>query len=355
MGLPAFAAPFACTQQSTLVSAPLFEGDAAVLASAYDAGKLPVASGSATKSYAADPPEPVPPMYAHTTGKVCRDDLEPPIRPELPPPFDACPRRTANGGQFSAKTTRAERASQPDTCCYLTFGPMAVPGRALRDADARAVVAPIAKRADWARAGVARGGATRGGAARDDDARAWLADAALEHASIASFARLALDLMAHGAPPDLIAGAHAAALDEIEHARIAFAFASERAGEPFGPGALPIASLARDLASRARDLASLARETFTDGCIGETLAALDARDRAEAARDPRVRRALLRIARDEERHAELAWRIVAWMLRAGGAPVRAALRDVALAADTPLAKRAIRDVIGPCACALFAA
>ena len=36
------------------------------------------------------------------------------------------------------------------------------------------------------------------------------------------------------------------------------------------------------------------------------------------ARDPAVRRALERIRVDETRHAELAWRTVAWALRAAG-------------------------------------
>ena len=55
-------------------------------------------------------------------------------------------------------------------------------------------------------------------------ASAWLADALLEHASIASFAQTTLKLLALGAPSDLIADSQRAALDEVEHAKIVSAW-----------------------------------------------------------------------------------------------------------------------------------
>ncbi|MCA9546694.1 MAG: ferritin-like domain-containing protein, partial [Myxococcales bacterium] len=48
----------------------------------------------------------------------------------------------------------------------------------------------------------------------------WTRQALAEHASVASFARFALHLMAVGAPPDLLVATHQAGLDEIEHARL---------------------------------------------------------------------------------------------------------------------------------------
>lgn len=54
----------------------------------------------------------------------------------------------------------------------------------------------------------------------------WAADAALEHSSIAAFAKLSLDLMAHGAPLDLVRAAHQAALEEIRHTEAACAMAT---------------------------------------------------------------------------------------------------------------------------------
>src|SRR5436190_13763000 len=62
-----------------------------------------------------------------------------------------------------------------------------------------------------------------------------------------------------------------------------------------------------------------------EGCIGETVAALEAREALARASDPAVRAVLARIARDEARHAELAWRTVAWALSIGDERVRAAV------------------------------
>ena len=46
------------------------------------------------------------------------------------------------------------------------------------------------------------------------------------------------------------------------------------------------------------------------------------------ATDPAVRRALSAIAEDESRHAELAWRTVAWAIERGGEAVRVAVASV---------------------------
>ena len=138
-------------------------------------------------------------------------------------------------------------------------------------------------------------------------------DALGEHASIASFSRFALELMALGAPADLVAGAHRAALDEVRHAQITFGLASAFLGSPLGPG-----QLACDALPLRADLASFAQALAVEGCVGETLAAILASARAEAATDGRVAGSLASIAEDEARHAELAWSALAWVLRVGG-------------------------------------
>lgn len=191
--------------------------------------------------------------------------------------------------------------------------------------DGRAVVADVDPSAAW-------GG---GGGADPDDAltpaqRAALADhwtRAMrdEHASVAAFARLSLQLMALGAPPELLRRTHTAALDEVDHARRCAALATRFAGEPRSPGALPAACA--PLA--AVDHATLAVETLREGCVGEAVfAALAARSR-DRATDPEVREALTVIARDEAGHALLAWDVVAWFVEAGGDGVRDALRTAA--------------------------
>jgi len=165
-------------------------------------------------------------------------------------------------------------------------------------------------------------------------ARAWGADGQLEHASIASFGRFALSLLAVGAPADLIDEAHRAALDEVRHARLCFGLASVYAGEVIGPGSFPFEGRV-DVTS---SLAELSARTAEEGCIGETLAACVAAEQLAQATDPAVRAALRVIVADESRHAELAFRVVAWAIRVGGASVRAAVAQV-------FASRGISEVV----------
>jgi hypothetical protein len=164
-------------------------------------------------------------------------------------------------------------------------------------------------------------------------------DALGEHASIASFARFALELMAVGAPADLVEAAHQAALDEVRHAQIAFGLATAFGGAPVGPGSFPAVAAA----PLRTDLASFARAVAVEGCVHETVAALVAAARARAATDPRVAALLASIAEDEARHAELAWRTLAWVLSAGGddvaevvfAALAGAARDALAAGRAP--------------------
>jgi rubrerythrin len=151
---------------------------------------------------------------------------------------------------------------------------------------------------------------------------AWREDARMEHASIASFARFTMELLGLGAPAEIIAASQSASLDEVEHARLCFALASRFSGQAMGPGPLDMSA-----ALRATSLAECAGWTVIEGCIGETIAALTARAQLEMVQDEDAHRALSRIAEDEERHAELAWRFVAWALSVGGASVRTAVHQ----------------------------
>jgi hypothetical protein len=127
--------------------------------------------------------------------------------------------------------------------------------------------------------------------------------------------------MAVGAPSDLVDAAHAAARDEVLHARICFALASAYAGTELGPGAFDFGGRVEVSA----DLAIVAAKAVTEGCVGETLAAMQAAEGLEEATDPAVRDALTVIAEDESRHAALAYRFVAWAVEAGGERVRVAV------------------------------
>ena len=153
----------------------------------------------------------------------------------------------------------------------------------------------------------------------------------MEHASIAAFARFTLQLLALGAPPELVAASTRAMADETRHAELCFGLAARYAGHAVGPGRLDVAG-----ALGAMDLLSIVELVVAEGCIGETAAALEATWAAEAATDPLVRDVLRGIAADEEAHAGLAFRFVAWAGREDGRvpALVAAQLEQALAEDT---------------------
>ena len=84
---------------------------------------------------------------------------------------------------------------------------------------------------------------------------------------------------------------HAAMADETLHARLAFGLAGAYAGEAIGPGRLAIDSCLDD-----RDLAAIIATVVHEGCVGETVAAIEAREAMDAARDPVVKDVLATIA-----------------------------------------------------------
>lgn len=151
----------------------------------------------------------------------------------------------------------------------------------------------------------------------------WEEVAQLEHASVASFGRVALELMRFGAPSDLVRRAHEAALDEVRHAELAFGLVSALRGVTVGPGPLPLP----DRLPLASTLAEVAEGVVREGCIGETLAAADAVARLRGA-EGAVADVLATIADDEARHAGLAWAMLRWLVEVGGDEVRARAEQV---------------------------
>lgn len=162
----------------------------------------------------------------------------------------------------------------------------------------------------------------------------WLANARAEHASVPAFARLSLDLVALGAPPELVTRAHRAALEEIEHARAAFALAAAYLGVPVSAGPLPEAAVAWASGDETMEQRAMrvAVESRRDGCEGEGGAARAAHLESTIEPDPAVRAVLDRIAREEAAHAALAADVIAWLGAGphGGAVQRAlGARDAA--------------------------
>lgn len=253
--------------------------------------------------------------------------------------------------------TQRERVKQKTACCYDLPRQCVPPyvGRPLRGTDGAPCWAEQRKRGDWHTPFDATDLERADESVKNQRARLWTDIAAMEHASIASFARVVLQLMALGAPPDLLRAAHEAALDEIEHARLAFGIATASGAGPIGPGKID----AQAMSVGPVDWSELAAATFRDGCVEETYGAVVAGDLAGEETSPTIRAVLERIARDEERHAELAWRMLAWVLRSGGNGVRQTLAfELArLESDdgaSPRKRELISVVVRPCAEALLA-
>ncbi|MCY0993879.1 ferritin-like domain-containing protein [Nannocystis sp. ILAH1] len=181
--------------------------------------------------------------------------------------------------------------------------------------DEQAVTAPAAARDDWRAVASVPMAPSQLRAAL---AAHWTQIALAEHASVASFARHVLQLLAVGAPPEFVLDTQRALADEIEHARLCFALASSYGGAGVGPG-----PLAQAHEPGAADLESVVAAVIREACVGETLSALEAREAAERAEDPGLRRILGRIADDEQRHAELGWRFVRWAREQLGDDARA--------------------------------
>lgn len=258
-------------------------------------------------------------------------------------------------------------------------GPCGTPGRPFLVAG-EPCLAPLVPRCDWySRAESERAPAQLPPELRAALAQSWTEQALMEHASIAAFARFTLQLLSLGAPADLVALSTQAMADELRHAQDCFRLARRYSQGELGPGPLVMAGALETTALR-----DIVLSTLREGCIGETVAAIEAAEALAHCADPEARPVLERIAAEETRHAELAWRFVAWALetapeqRAGLCNrIRAELaRELAAPIvhgeigerDRELARygllsptlrqvlraRVLREVVAPCAEALLA-
>lgn len=215
-------------------------------------------------------------------------------------------------------------------CCYLV-GEIGCEGRPL-------IIAGEVRLAPIVRRGIARK-LRRGPSAeysayeREALAAAWSRRAQFEHASIASFARFTMQLLSIGAPPELVDRAQRATGEELRHAMSALGIASSLAGEALAFGDLDIAG-----APVQESLGDIVVATVIEGCVGETIAAMEARACADEALDPEIREALSRIALEESEHAALAWAFVGWALARDpslAGTVRTAFQSAFAAAAAP--------------------
>jgi hypothetical protein len=163
-------------------------------------------------------------------------------------------------------------------------------------------------------------------AARRALGHGWRQAALGEHASVASFARASLELMALAAPLDLLRRTHQAALDEIGHAELSFAIAAGFDGHQLVAGPLPA------LAPREASRTQVALDTLREAALPETLAAAEMQAAAEAALDPDLGAMLREVAADEARHAALAWEVIDWC---ASSPLSPAWQDALAATQFP--------------------
>jgi hypothetical protein len=256
------------------------------------------------------------------TGQLCSDFVA----------YPGC-----GGTAFACQTAKDECAAQddcPEEAQFCTLDDMDAPNRRVCSparcvigrpflVDGRERLAPPSARADWCSPLDGESVCLDLDARlRAEVVRGWTEQALMEHASVAAFARFSLQLLSLGAPPDLVMGAADAMQDEIRHARACFGLARRYSGHDIGPG-----SLAIDGACEESDLRSVVLGTIAEGCIGETVAALEAAEALAHCQDAAARAVLERIAVEESRHAELAWRFVAWALQTGPQSLKEQVRS----------------------------
>jgi hypothetical protein len=172
-------------------------------------------------------------------------------------------------------------------------------------------------------------------AAAETPAGAWFAGLfQLEAASVPAFRTLRDELAQEGAPARLQRAAACAARDERRHARLAGALALRFGGRPRSPRVAP---------TPPRSLAAMAEENAVEGCVREAYGALLAGVQARASSDPVVRAVLGAVARDETRHAALAFAVDRWARSRLSPRSRRRLEDARDAAIDELARRAGED------------
>jgi hypothetical protein len=168
--------------------------------------------------------------------------------------------------------------------------------------------------------------------------------ASLEAASVTAFEVLAAELTHYGAPAELIERMHAAAREEIVHARETTAMARLYGAEPEPPHIEP---------RPIRTLEDIALDNAVEGCVRETFGAAVGCYQADQARDRRIADLMHQLATDEIGHAALAFDLHLWLIPQLSLSARARVIAAHVAAIDDLSReleieppRALRELAG---------
>ena len=161
----------------------------------------------------------------------------------------------------------------------------------------------------------------------DKRIKLWKESAQGEHASVASFADLSLKLFSLGAPLDLLQKAANSQLQEVHHAKLMVDLIKKANNDDsvLEFGAVDLHKSSTSPFDTTYEKVML--ESLDDGCLNEGIAANLAAEVAKVSNETHVKNAYEIIARDEQKHGELAWDIVEWVLS-----VKPELADTAKAA-----------------------
>ena len=263
------------------------------------------------------------------TDGVCLDPQTAPLT-GLPPGSGECECEKRLGPYQNTNPDDAQK------CCYLV-GWISCDGRPLMIEGEARLADVVCGTAAWSNIAIAAA-PSRDAALNEVLGRRWSERARFEHASVASFARFSMALLACGAPPELVSRSQEAGADEVRHAQLALSLASVYAGRPMDLGPLDI----EGAFSGPMTLTATALSTVVEACVGETLSAIEIAASAALAVSPAVREALSAIAEDETRHAELGWAFVRWAAGVGGLALRS---QIALAFEMAFEKAVIAPKI----------
>jgi hypothetical protein len=168
-------------------------------------------------------------------------------------------------------------------------------------------------------------------------AETWKRRGAAEYLAVSTFSVLAIDMVAAGAPADVLSHCVRSQLDEIRHAELAIRmveiYGGKRIQPPSGMSNLPDKP-------GADKLQQAAANTLLVSCVSETYATTVLTATRDLTTDPVALAVLTSIYSDEVMHARLGWSYVRYAIDKGGQGV-----IDACAAMVPRALRGVANVI----------